>query len=170
MDQSTTTQALYIAGVGLIIAGVGVEVIRRSWRSQDPPYRGESRRGRRPSPHDRDPETGELVLGAEARDAATRYLSTVTDPDGQGTHSWPVHPSRVGDSARRIRSGGVPGRRSLAGDWRAAVQTPTGSWMMPDAGRHHHRRDGGPREETRPLHPGYRAQARAMVHPPEDEG
>lgn len=168
MAQDTTTQVLYLSGVGLIIAGLGVEVIRRGWRGMDPPYRGEQRRGRRPSPYDLDPKTGELVMGAEVRDAATRYLSTVTtDPAGQGTHTWPTHrpPAGVGEGVRRIRRGEVVGRRSLAGDWRDAVRTPTGSWMMPDAGRHHHRRDGGPREETRPLHPGYRAAARAMVQP-----
>lgn len=171
VEDPTLRRALWVVGVALILVGLLFYVLHRAWSHGDPAYRGDRRRARVPGPYDVDPTTGTLIVTPELKEAADRYnartLDQETDPTGGGNHVWPV-----ADRSRAIR---VPiprplePTRRLTPGWRAAIQSPTGSWTMPNNGRrHHHRATGGRQEETRQLHPGYVAEARARVARGED--
>lgn len=157
---------LRASGVGLIVTGLVFWVCHLAWRRADPNYRGKRRRPDRPKAHHREPTTGQHIVSPELEAAGRAYLKTLelaeTDPSGGGVHSWPVHPRGLADD--RCRRIVVPVARPPA--MLSPLTTPTGSWIMPvTGGRHHHRAEGGPREHARPLHPGYRVDARARVVP-----
>lgn len=159
---------LRAAGVGLIVTGLVFWVCHRAWVRTDPNYRGRRRRPERPKAHHRDPTTGQHIVSPELEAAGRVYLARLelaeTDPSGGGLHSWPAFPASTDHD--RCRMIPVPAQRPPGAERPTrALITPTGSWVMPATGRHHHRAEGGPREHTRPLHPGYRADARARVVP-----
>lgn len=155
-------QAAVIGGACLFVVAVGVGLIRAAWRSVDPPYVGEQRRKRQADPWDVDPATGSLIVTPELEDAGRAWRDRMAAEDAHlaADHSRLIPVQRPGET-----------RRSLAPAWRSAILSPTGSWTMPNDGRrHHHRATGSRGEETRRLHPGYVAEARARVARGEDPG
>lgn len=171
MGLETWRVVCYVGGASLILVGLMGYGLRWTWHHADPPYEGDRRRSRTPEPWDVDPTTGTLIVTPELEEASAAYqarLITETDPDGGGLHSWPAHPAeRPLDRTRLIQVPQPPPgeeRRSLDPAWRKAILSPTGTWSMPNSGRrHHHRATGSKGEETRQLHPGYVAEARARV-------
>jgi hypothetical protein len=170
--------ALIFGGLGLLLAAGGVWAIRHAWHAGDPPYEGDRRRPAEPEPWHRDPTTGSLIVTPELEKAARAFQARLRGEviPGDRTQVLRAPGREVGAARQRIRlpiPRPEPGdQRSLAPGWRSAVQSPTGTWRLPesDAGRHHHRRNGSPGEATRRLHPGYVAEARARVARGEDPG
>lgn len=146
---------LYVLwGTGGILAGTLLILAARwGWHHGDPPYNGDRRRKAQPDAWDRDPSTGALILDGTTRDRIAQWRASLA-ADIPADRTQVLRPPPRSD---------LEARRSLDPGWRRAILSPTGSWSMPNDGRKHHRATGGPKEETRQLHPGYVAEARARV-------
>lgn len=145
---------LWTSGGALVILGALFFGLHQAWASVDPKYRGIRRR-----PSRRRMEPWMVEPKPRWVPDPSPLVSTVTDPDGEGEHSWPVHPSALKEVAVPVKRPEPPRPEE------------TGSWTMPppaDGGPRSHRAVGSRQDDTRKLHPGYAMGARARVVPEED--